>query len=506
MQAFNRLRLFHWTLAGLFALAWLSGDEGELLHVWVGYGVLALLLVRTVLAVLRTHGFSRLLPQSGGGTQLLVSRLLALAMLGSLLLTALLGLGMVDHGEVLGQALSPFWPDARQQLAGVSILDLSDRLEDPAEVHEFMANLSLLLVGVHTGWVLLCRRRMAWALLRGAPAPAPRKAQAATSSVVLQVVAVREQTSTAVDIELQVPESERARFAAARPGQFISLQVPCAATPLWRSYSLSRLPDADGRLRITVRRVAGGRASSWLASQLHAGMTLSARGPAGQFTPSSPNGDFLLIAAGSGITPMLPILRAVLEHGDGVVTLLQVERNADSLLFADELAALARRWPQRLQLRRWLSDEQGRLDGDALLLQVWGELQAECFLCGPQGFMDMVSAELLQSGMLAAQLHREQFGPVAQQVRGAGAQRVAVEQDGQRQQLEVAEGEVLLAAMERAGLPVPGGCRSGVCLGCRCQVKAGQVQTAMPLPAELPAGWTLACQASPAGAGVVVAF
>ena len=172
MQPFNRLRLFHWALAGLFALVWLSGEDGELLHVWTGYALLAVLLLRPLLGLLQVRGFPRLRPQSGNRGEVLFGRVLTLAMLGSFLLTSLLGLALVDNGEVLGQALSPLWPDAQQALGGGSWLDLSEWLEDPAEVHEFMANLSLTLVAVHAVWIILRRRRMAVAMLRGTARPA----------------------------------------------------------------------------------------------------------------------------------------------------------------------------------------------------------------------------------------------------------------------------------------------------------------------------------------------
>lgn len=505
MRPFNRLRLFHWSLAGLFALAWLSGDDGELLHVWAGYGLLLILLLRPLLALLRIKGFPELLPARREQPVNRIGRWLSLAMLGSFILTGLLGLGLVDNGAVLASALGPLWSGAEDALAGSRVLDLSGWLHDPEELHEFMANLSLALVLAHTAWAVIWRRRMAWALLKGTP-QAPVAAHNKLPPP-LTVVAVTAQTATAVDIELQVPASRRAEFAAARPGQFISIAVPCSTPALWRSYSLSRLPDAAGRLRISVRRVAGGRASNWLAEQLRAGMTLAATAPAGQFTPERLDGDLLLLAAGSGITPMLPIARAALEQGSGLVRLLQVERNAVSRMLRHELQALARQYPQRCELLGWLSDEQGLLDGASLLPLLADGLQSEVFLCGPSAFMAAMGDALLAARVPASRLHREQFVAPQPVVPADGvAQEVAVEVDGQRHRVEVAAGEVLLSAMERAGLPAPGGCRSGVCQSCRCQVKSGRVHSASPLPDDLPAGWTLACQATPAGGELEVVF
>ncbi len=503
MRPFDRLRLFHWSLAGLFALAWLSGDDGELLHVWASYGLLVVLLLRPLLALLRIQGFPDLLPARREQPVNRIGRWLSLAMLASFLLTGLLGLGLVDNGAVLGSALTPFWPGAGAALGGSSFLDLSGWLDEPEELHEFMANLSLALVAAHSGWALIWRRRMAWALLKGTPPPAAARP---VQPEPLQVLGVSAQTATAVDIELQVPASRRGEFAAARPGQFISIAVPCTQPALWRSYSLSRLPDSAGRLRISVRRVEGGRASNWLADQLRAGMTLAASGPAGEFSPARLDGELLLLGAGSGITPLLPIARAALAQG-GRVCLLQVERNAASRMLRHELQALALQYPQQLRLQVWLSDEQGLLDGASLLERVAAALSCEVFLCGPPAFMAAMGDALQAAGVPAARLHREQFVAAQPALALDGvAQAVAVEVDGQRHRVEVAAGEVLLSAMERAGLPAPGGCRSGVCQSCRCQVKSGRVNTASSLPADLPAGWTLACQATPAGSDLEVVF
>ena len=336
MAAFKRLRVFHWLLAGLFAGAWLSGDDGELLHVWLGYGLLAVLLVRPLLGLLRVRGFAALLPsraQWQGDRVALAGRLLTLAMLASFAVTSLLGLGMVDNGEVLGGALQQVYAAAPANLFGAesSPLDFSAWLDDQADVHEFFANLSLWLVGLHVLWLLAFRRRLAWNMLRGLPAAAGQPSAPAAQP--LTVSAVRAETAEAATFEFAVPEHLRAQYAA-RPGQFLSLRVPCQEPALWRCYSLSAPAEDGALLRITVKRVAGGRASNWLLDHLAAGMTLDVLPPAGRFTPASLDADLLLVGAGSGITPLYAIAQAALTQGRGRVRLFYANRDERSVIFA----------------------------------------------------------------------------------------------------------------------------------------------------------------------------
>ncbi|HYQ38089.1 MAG TPA: 2Fe-2S iron-sulfur cluster-binding protein [Pseudomonas sp.] len=510
-MAFQRLRVFHWLLAGLFGAAYLSGDDGELLHVWLGYGLLAVLLVRPLLGLLRVRGFAALLPsraQRRGDRVALAGKLLSLAMLASFVVTGLLGLGLVDNGEVLGNAVRPFYPAAPANLLGAAApFDFSAWI-DQEEVHEFFANLSLWLVGLHVLWLLLFRRRLAWSMLRGASAAAvPSVAPAAAQP--LTVSAVQAETAEASTFEFAVPEHLRAQFAA-RPGQFLTLRVPCQEPALWRCYSLSAPAEQGARLRVTVKRVAGGRASNWLLDHLEAGMTLDVRPPAGRFTPASLDADLLLVGAGSGITPLYAIAQAALAQGSGRVCLFYANRDRAAAIFRRELEALARAWPQRLTLLNWYDDADGRLDAASLSEALAGWSHADCFVCGPGAFMDLAAAALQWLGVPAQRLHSERFAaePPASAAEGI-ASRLEVHLGGREYRVEVKAGEALLDGMERAGLNPPSACRSGVCAACKCRVSAGSV--ALPDnpvldERELAAGWTLACQARPTSAQVVVEY
>lgn len=513
MAAFKRLRVFHWLLAGLFAAAYLSGDDGELLHVWLGYGLLTVLLVRPLLGLLRVRGFAALLPSRGqwrGDRVALTGKLLGLAMLASFIVTGLLGLGLVDNGEVLGAAVQPFSASAAASLqgSGASPFDFSAWI-DQEEVHELFANLSLWLVGLHVLWLLAFRRRLAWKMLRGAPTAAAPSPGAAAAAHALTVSAVRAESAEAATFELAVPAHLQAQFAA-QPGQFLSIRVPCAEPPLQRCYSLSAPAEAGAKLRLTVKRVAGGRASNWLLDNLKPGMCLDVLPPAGRFTPDSLDTDLLLVGAGSGITPLFAILQAALAQGRGRVCLFYANRDRESAIFRRELQALARSWPQRFSLLQWFDDADGRLDAASLGERLAGWRHADCFVCGPAPFMELAETSLRQLGVPPQRLHSERFAAARGQGEAIGvASRLEVRMGARSRRLEVKAGEVLLDGMERAGLTPPSSCRSGVCAACKCRVTAGSValQGSQVLSErELAEGWTLACQAQPTSAALVVEY
>ena len=513
MAAFNRLRVFHWLLAGLFGAAYLSGDDGELLHVWLGYGLLAVLLVRPLLGLLRLRGFAGLWPSSAqwrGDRPALVGKLLSLAMLVSFALTGVLGLGLVDNGEVLGAALQPFSPAGAANLlgSGAAPFDFSAWI-DQEEVHEFFANLSLALVGLHVAWLLAFRRRLAWRMLRGAPTPALPAQGAPAAAHPLTVAAVRAETAEAATFEFAVPAHLQAQYSA-RPGQFLSLRVPLAGQPLWRCYSLSAPAESGACLAITVKRVPGGRASNWLLDQLRPGMTLDVLPPAGRFTPASLDADLLLVGAGSGITPLYAILQAALAEGSGRIALFYANRDRESAIFRNELEALARTWPQRFTLLQWFDAEDGRLDTALLSETLASWRQADCFICGPAPFMELAEIVLKWLGVPAARLHSERFGAAAAGAAEDGiASRLQVRVAGRQHSLEVKAGEVLLDGMERAGLHPPSSCRVGACSACKCRVTAGSValrDNQVLSERELAEGWTLACQAQPTSAAVAVEY
>lgn len=325
--------------------------------------------------------------------------------------------------------------------------------------------------------------------------------------VALRVSRVVEETADARSLVFEVP-AELAHEFRYQPGQFLTLRVPHGDGWLPRCYSLSSTPLLDEPLRVTVKQVVGGRASSWLCQKLQAGDCLEVLRPAGVFVPRRLDGDLLLLAGGSGVTPVLSILRSALLAGQGRILLIYANRDEASVIFRDELQALARAHPARLQVVHWLDSVQG-IPQVAHLRELARPLaQAEAFVCGPGPFMEAAVSALKDLGLPSARLHVERFvslpdeGAAPQVISRAAVStaQVTVELDGERHQLDCQSDETLLLAMERAGLKPPSACRVGGCASCMCTLTHGSVDllvNSVLEPGELAEGWILACQAVP---------
>lgn len=375
----------------------------------------------------------------------------------------------------------------------------------------------------------------------------------------LKVARVIAETADATSVELDVPPSLAPLFAY-RPGQFLTLRVAHPDGELARCYSLSSSPGIDPRPRVTIKRVAGGRASNWLCDRLRKGAQVDVMAPAGVFVPARLDGDFTLLAGGSGITPMLSIIKAVLAHGAGRIWLLYANRDPESIIFRAELQALARQYPQRLVVQHWLDQVQGVPDTEQLQALLASHGADQYFICGPKPFMDGAQAALKALGVERGKVRVERFvsldavapqavagaegdagshgaggaGTDAGKARTAGAgdaegsndtgvpgdsqsvteassptALMSVTLDGAEHRLQVAPNATLLDTMLAAGLNPPNSCRSGSCGACMCKVDEGNVTlkfNAVLDEDDLAEGWTLACQGIPASASLRIRF
>ena len=224
----------------------------------------------------------------------------------------------------------------------------------------------------------------------------------------LSVRAVVDETADAKSIVFDVPEAEAATFKY-RPGQFVTLRLPVAGRHLPRCYSMSSAPAVDDAPRVTVKRVEGGRGSNWVCDHLKPGDVIEVLPPAGVFTPRSLDGDFLLLAGGSGITPVLSILRSALAQGSGRITLIYANRDERSVIFKRELTALAGAHPQRLLVIHWLDSVQGVPSVAQLAELATPFRKGQAFICGPAPFMDASVAALQGIEMDAEHIHVERF-------------------------------------------------------------------------------------------------
>ncbi|MCL6263468.1 2Fe-2S iron-sulfur cluster-binding protein [Craterilacuibacter sp. RT1T] len=511
MNPFSRFRLYHWLLAIAFGAAYLTGDDAELAHVWLGYGLIVLLAARLLLAIVRARGFPALLPSASQWKKpgrALAGKVLTLGLVLGFVSTLIIGVTMIDNRAALSEGLSTVIPAAQADDDG-DYDDAGGLLKDADEVHEWLANATLTLVGLHLGWLLLYRRRQAWAMFGGKPTPpagptaqppaGPSGGGAADgNTLTLRVADIRRETADTVSIRFDLPDTLRARFSY-RAGQFLTLAAPTPQGTLWRCYSFSSAPDAT-QPRITVKRVAGGVVSGWLNSELKTGDMLEVMPPAGRFVVEHAGCDLLLIAAGSGITPVFSILNEALAAGRARIRLIYANRDADSVIFASELAHLQQAYPQRLSLHLHLDGRDGYLNTSTLANLAKGWQQAEAFICGPAPFMQAAECALHDLGMEASRIHVERFGQTTTgSTKGkASGTTLHVETGGREHRLETGVGERLLDSMERAGLKPPSGCRAGACGACKCKVTEGKVKLHDNLvlsDAELAEGWALACQA-----------
>ncbi|NBA97305.1 ferredoxin--NADP reductase [Pseudomonas sp. R5(2019)] len=334
--------------------------------------------------------------------------------------------------------------------------------------------------------------------------------------ITLQVAAVVAETHDSCSLVFNVPAALAACFDY-RPGQFLTLRVPHADGWLPRCYSLSSSPAEDEPLRVTIKRVADGRGSNWLCDQLRQGDSVQVLPPAGVFTPRELDRDFLLFAGGSGITPVLSILRTALRRGRGRIRLIYANRDEQSVIFRERLRELAAAHPQRLQVVHWLDSVQGYPVPEQLAAFAQGFEQAEAFICGPGPFMDASVTALNQAGLPRTAVHVERFvslpgegdlAPVPEST-STVATRLTVELDGETREIDCAPGELLLSAMRRDGLQPPHSCLVGSCATCMCTLVSGEVELLanQALDAqELREGWTLACQAVASSSHVHLRF
>ena len=345
----------------------------------------------------------------------------------------------------------------------------------------------------------------------------------------LTVTDVRTETADTISLALAPAPADQARFAF-QPGQYLTLRTHLAGEELRRSYSICSSPE-DGELRIAVKRVEDGRFSAWAHQALRPDHWLEAMPPAGRFTaPAELSGLHVGVAAGSGITPVLSILKSVLSRGtDSRFVLLYGNRSSGQIIFRDQLEALKDRFMGRLTVAHVLSREQqdvpvlnGRLDGPRVmaLLRAWGPVPAigQAYLCGPDSMIDGVSATLAAAGLDPARIRSERFTtgaappPRPARPRPASAAPYAVATitaDGVRTEVPMHEHETVLDAALRAGLDLPYSCRGGMCSTCRARLTDGNVRMAVNYglePWETAAGFVLTCQAFPTVGRVAVDF
>ncbi|TCO46743.1 ferredoxin--NADP reductase [Actinocrispum wychmicini] len=288
-----------------------------------------------------------------------------------------------------------------------------------------------------------------------------------------------------------------------RPGQFLTLRCGDVA----RCYSLSSAPGLD-RPQVTVKRIPDGYGSAWVCDNVRPGTVLDVLPPAGIFTPKSLDDNLLLFAAGSGITPVMSIVKSALAHGTGKLVLVYANRDESSVIFAARLRELASRYPERLLVVHWLESLQG-LPTARHFAALRPFMGYQSFLCGPAPFMDVVSQALRSSGVPRERIHVERFislsgNPfeevVDEEPADGSEATVQVDLDGESHTFPWPRHKKLLDLLLEKGLAAPYSCREGACSACACRIERGEVkmlQNEILDQEDLDDGIVLACQSLP---------
>jgi len=330
---------------------------------------------------------------------------------------------------------------------------------------------------------------------------------------VLVVESITRETEDAVTVRLREADGAPLRFEA---GQFLTFELQVDGAPLRRAYSLSSSPLDGPGASITVKRVAGGRASGHVVERLRKGARLRARGPSGSFVAPAEDAHLVMIAGGSGITPIASIAETVLRARDGArVSLLYGNRRAADVIFASRLQALAADHPGRLRLVHALEEPPaehrgpvGRVDRavvDAFLDGLAADDATVYYVCGPSAMMDGVVEALRARGVAPEAIRLERFQSPqdpADALSDLPEETVMAQIDvgGREHLVPVAPGQTLLEAGVAAGAPMPFSCAMGGCGACRTELVSGRVKMEEPsclTPREREAGWVLACCSRP---------
>lgn len=351
----------------------------------------------------------------------------------------------------------------------------------------------------------------------------------------LPVSNVHQETANSIVVGFHIPPELRESFRFAH-GQYLTLKLSVNGEELRRSYSICSSPLDPEEIRIAVKKIPGGRASTVLVDKLKPGMTIEVMTPMGNFTTAlDPTHEkhYVAFAAGSGITPILSILKTVLRtEPKSRFTLFYGNTDVDRIIFRSKLEELKGQHGDRLSVHHILSCGthedtlfNGRITAEKatqlLGRFVTDSLDKEYFICGPEQMMVNVSEALERLGADKKRIHIELFTtPVTAEAKSppqaagegafTGTSKVTVIIDGRESVLDIpASGDAVLDVALDAGLDVPYACKGAVCCTCKARVVKGQVEMAMNYALtdeEVEDGFVLTCQTHPRSAEVTIDY
>lgn len=300
-----------------------------------------------------------------------------------------------------------------------------------------------------------------------------------------------------------------------RAGQYSTFQVKVDGQELYRSYSMSSAPETDTELMTTIKRVPGGKVSNWLLDNVAEGDELTMTRAAGTFCLDSSDAPLLGFSGGSGITPILSLAKSALAATDRTVRLLCADRDRSAAIFDDALGELAARYPGRLSVQRHRDAEDGLLDAAAVAAFVGADTAADCYLCGPEGFMAVVRAAWPGPGRLFVE-DFDVAGTAAAAAPTATAApdtevsgTVTIHVGRKKATVDRVARETLLESARRAGLAPPFSCEAGNCGTCIAHISEGSATMIVNKALEddeVADGYVLTCQAVPEGGSITVHY
>ena len=338
----------------------------------------------------------------------------------------------------------------------------------------------------------------------------------------LSVKQIIQETEDAKSFVLDVPPDLRDLFAY-EPGQFCTFRIHLGDVEHLRSYSMSSAPETDSDLTVTVKRVADGIISNWFLDHVSVGDVLETTKPAGVFCLRDSQMPVVAFCGGSGITPVMAIIKRALVSTQRRITLVYANRDLDSTIFLDSLRRLSAEYPDRLETRYHLDVESGFIEAEPIAEVCANHSDADFYICGPTPFMDLAESTLLGAGVSPRQIFIERFAVAGDReaapdhgggdaVVGEGlepTESVTIIMKGRPTTADYQRGDTVLETARRAALRPPFSCEAGSCATCMALVREGsaamRVNNALT-PEEVAEGWILTCQALPTSKAITVEY
>jgi ferredoxin-NADP reductase len=325
----------------------------------------------------------------------------------------------------------------------------------------------------------------------------------------LTVADVIDETADARSFVLDIPPALAERFAYV-VGQYCTFRATIDGEEVVRSYSMSSSPETRDPFTVTVKRVPGGKMSNWMNDTLAAGDTIDVMPPAGLFVLRPVDTPIVAFAGGSGITPILAIMKTVLATTAREIALVYANRGPESVIFAEAIERLRAGSGGRLSVHHHLDSEKGFLDAAACAALVGARTDADFFVCGPGPYMKVVQAGLDQRGVDPGRLFIERFDlPGEAPCIESETKSITIRLGGRKRQVRYEPGDTILETARRAGLAPPFACQAGNCGTCMAYLEDGKVTMRVnnALGAdEVEEGWILTCQSIPTSREVAVDY